>query len=234
MSLRHCTVCSVWIALMIGSGCASRSAATAPVAPGVLLRADEVYAPGRAVREFNGGRGGRETQRRVTGEPDESGAWELQILSGMSGELKPVRSLILARGEDGGVLLLRLRDEAEGTVMVFTPPLALLPPKLESGGVFEGRANAEVVRIRDRTIADRGTALSHAEIVADESGTPGRIAWKSRLVFTLSVASITREMVQSVEPGAGVIAEQNSLRVKAGPFTVRSADETWTVIRGDQ
>jgi hypothetical protein len=199
------------------------------------LPASAVYSPSLpGERLFLGGPKGRtprEERRTITADAPASSAWKIEFWqpdakaeSGWS--LR--RTVRLVQATDGSVAMATVDDVPEDSTTVFTPPLTLLPALLAGDDTFTAKSAVEIRSMKSGKAIDRGEATASASLRAPPPDSD--ISWSvwTSLVMTLSAARVQQRTLQHIHKERGMIREQESLRVRLGPLTIRSSDEAWT------
>ncbi len=147
-----------------------------------------------------------------------------------------IREQFLAVREDGAVVLAEEINHAEGVEVVFTPPLVVLPTRIEDQArtTHEGRMTVHPLGDRSRTRA-KGTVKNTVVCGgAVRVRTPaGEFdAWRLTSVMDadLSPSRVHNETDLWLVPGLGMIAERRRERTTVLGVSVRNNSEAWVVI----
>ena len=138
--------------------------------------------------------------------------------------------MTLQRTADGAVVLLQTIEHADKVITDFDPPMVIFPATLTGGQPFLQTLRMVVHPIdRPRSIKTSGPATHEIELLGRESistpaGTFDCFKVRTTLRASLGGAKVVQTTDTHFAPGAGIIAESQSLRVAVLGVPIRTDD----------
>jgi hypothetical protein len=244
---KRAAACLLAIPLLAVIGCASAPKAPAAAVLVELGPASLDAMSGGELRAAAGGRaifadvsdapqGSRLAIEREPGASGEAAAYVQRRLLIGDGEEKLIRVQSLALREDGAVVLVEEINHTEGVEVVFTPPLVVIPARIEAGEfpAVEGRMTVHPLGDRTRVRAKGPVKVAAASEGGFRVRTPAGDfdAWKlsSTLTAELGPSRVQNETVIWLVPGIGLIAEERREKTTVMGLPVRGNTEKWVLV----
>lgn len=223
------------IFLSFAAGCASTpptettqapQSQPAPASGPARIEASAIYRPAPWKKTYSEGR--RVIRREASPVDGAANRWMIEEFDSPDGKLKGglVRQTMLELGPDGSVFLTELRLVAEDRVLMFDPPLVLMPAVLTSEKACISTSDVTMREV-DGTTTTRGTATQTTTLVS-QSG--DRTVVKSELVAKFDFSTVDRTAVFEVVAGRGIVKEVQDRAVRFGLFNLSRKTSTATLI----
>lgn len=220
----------VVIGALLAGGCGGSRPALRDATSG-SVRAADLFSPGTATRVMSDDAG--RTQRRDASMLEGGPAWRVVVGQvaprGRTPDPQPARTLEFVPGEGGTVGLRTLIDHRRGTLVRFSPPLAIMPGELVAGRPHESTTTVEAFDLDapDRSVGT-GTGVAQARLVESEAGSRRVECFMTFRVSAVRVEQRRTYDVAMEASGARVVREAEDLRVRVGPLPIMSESYVWT------
>lgn len=234
---------AIVIALSCLAGCAADRPAgdpmqsLSPPAAGEQARPAAIIAGAPPTLRYASGVEGDDGSLAIT--TDASGDTQTTTRLVDAGDAKPgERVLLQTILDDGSIATRREVNKPEGVVIVFDPPLVVLPASVRAGTPFTQSVSMKVHPIKDesRTRAE-GTATQEIRFLGRERLTlpGGRTVDTLKLGGTFSAdlgpTSVVNESEEWYSEGLGLVAERREERTKVLGVQIR-LNRSWWVLKG--